>query len=165
MPDDVVRRLGHLTLGSRLKRIGEQLQADVSRLAQSEGIDVPSPFFPLLTALHQAGTMTVGEIAASLGIAQPGVTRSLAQLEAMGLVKSARNKADQRQRLVSLTSRGTELVQRARRDIWPRVEAAVTELCAGLEGPLLAQLDAIEDELARLPLDRRAAKPGGGHTA
>jgi len=162
MPEDIVRELGHLTLGSRLKRIGERLQADVSRLAQSEGIDVPSPHFPLLTAVHRAGTMTVGDIAAALGTAQPGVTRSLAQLEAMGLVKSARNTGDQRQRMVSLTPRGTELVIRTHRDIWPRVNDAVAGLCANLQGPLLSQLQALEEELARLPLDRRAAKPGKG---
>lgn len=162
MTDDIVRQLGHLTLGSRLRRIGEQLQADVSRLARAEGIDVPAPFFPMLTALNRAGTMTVGEIAESLGIAQPGVTRSLAQLESMGLVNSARNKTDQRRRMISLTARGADLVARSHKDLWPRVEAAVAELCAGLRGPLLAQLDALEDELARLPLDRRAAKPGRG---
>ena len=128
MPEDIVRELGHLTLGSRLKRIGERLQADVTRLAQSEGIDVPSPHFPLLTAVHRAGTITVGDIAAALGSAQPGVTRSLAQLEAMGLVKSARNTGDQRQRMVSLTPRGTELVIRTPRDIWPRVNDAVARL-------------------------------------
>ncbi len=160
MPEDIVRELGHLTLGSRLKRIGERLQADVTRLAQSEGIDVPSPFFPLLTALHRAGSMTVGDIAAALGTAQPGVTRSLTRLQAMGLVKSARNQADHRQRLVSLTPRGTELVLRTHRDIWPRVEDSVAKLCLGLHGPLLAQLDSLEEELARLPLDRRAAKTG-----
>jgi DNA-binding MarR family transcriptional regulator len=162
MPEDIVRELGHLTLGSRLKRIGERLQADVTRLAQSEGIDVPSPHFPLLTAVHRAGTITVGDIAAALGSAQPGVTRSLAQLEAMGLVKSARNTGDQRQRMVSLTPRGTELVIRTHRDIWPRVNNAVARLCAKLQGPLLSQLQAFEEELARLPLDRRAAKPGKG---
>jgi DNA-binding MarR family transcriptional regulator len=160
MPEDIVRELGHLTLGSRLKRIGERLQADVTRLAQSEGIDVPSPHFPLLTAVHRAGTITVGDIAAALGTAQPGVTRSLAQLAAMGLVKSARNMGDQRQRMVSLTPRGTELVIRTHRDIWARVNDAVARLCANLQGPLLSQLQALEEELARLPLDRRAAKPG-----
>jgi DNA-binding MarR family transcriptional regulator len=158
MAEDVVRHLGHLTLGSRLKRIGERLQADVTRLAEAEGLRVPAPLFPLITALSRAGTMTVGEIAASLGVAQPGVTRSLAQLESLGLVKSVRNKADQRQRVVSLTARGVDLVARSSVDLWPRVEAAVAELCDGLSGPLLAQLDAVEDRLAQLPLDRRAAR-------
>ena len=159
MTGDFVRASGHLSLGSRLKRIGERLQGDVNRLLEAEGIDVPAPFFPALTALQQAGSLTVGGLAEAMGVSQPGVTRSLAQMEKMGLVKSSRGKADQRQRSISLTPKGDQLVTRTHQDLWPRVRDAVAELCAGLEGPMLTQLDQMEDELKRLPLDRRAAKP------
>jgi DNA-binding MarR family transcriptional regulator len=160
MAEDFVRASGHLSLGSRLKRIGERLQGDVNRLLEAEDIDVPAPFFPALTALQQAGSLTVGALAEAMGVSQPGVTRSLAQMEKMGLVKSSRGKADQRQRSISLTRKGDELVTRTHRDLWPRVREAVAELCAGLDGPMLAQLDQMEDELKRLPLDRRAAIRG-----
>ena len=150
---DFVRATGHLSLGTRLKRIGERLQADVSRLLEAEGIDVPAPFFPALTAIQRAGTLTVGGLADAMGVAQPGVTRSLGQMEKMGLVKTARGKADLRQRTISLTRKGEELVSRTHQDLWPRVRQAVADLCAPLEGPLLSQLE-------RLPLDRRAARPG-----
>lgn len=40
--------------------------------------------------------------------------------------------------------------------IWPRIEAAVAELCRDLPGALLDQLAAIEDRLAERPLNRRA---------
>ena len=40
---------------------------------------------------------------------------------------------------------------------WPRVEAAVRDLCGDLSGPLLQQLDAIEDGLISTPLPRRAS--------
>ncbi|MCA3574569.1 MAG: MarR family transcriptional regulator [Aestuariivirga sp.] len=159
MTEDFVRASGHLSLGSRLKRIGERLQGDVNRLLEAEGISVPAPFFPALTALQQAGSLTVGGLAEAMGVSQPGVTRSLAQMEKMGLVKSSRGKADQRQRSISLTPKGDQLVTRTHQDLWPRVREAVADLCAGLEGPMLAQLDQMEDELKRLPLDRRAAKP------
>lgn len=159
MVEDFVRASGHLSLGSRLKRIGERLQGDVNRLLEAEGIDVPAPFFPALTALQQAGSLTVGGLAEAMGVSQPGVTRSLAQMEKMGLVKSSRGKADQRQRSITLTRKGDDLVTRTHADLWPRVRTAVAELCAGLEGPMLTQLDQMEDELKRLPLDRRAAKP------
>ncbi len=162
MTEDIIRQLGHLTLGSRLKRLGERLQGEVQRLALAEGLDVPTAFFPVLTALSRNGALTVGELAEALGVAQPGVTRSLAQMQKMGLVKSARGKADQRQRRVSLTAKGEALVDATYADIWPRVRQAVDELCAGLDGPLLSQLEQMEKELARLPLDRRAAKPGKG---
>lgn len=160
MIEDFVRLSGHLSLGTRFKRIGERLQSDVNRLLQSEGIDVPAPFFPALTAIQHAGSLTVGELADAMGVAQPGVTRNLAQMEKMELVKSARGKTDRRQRTITLTAKGNQLVNLSQQDLWPRVRQAVAGLCAGLEGPLLSQLDQMEDELKRLPLDRRAAKAG-----
>lgn len=162
MVEDFVRAAGYLSLGSRFRRIGEKLQSDIQRLAQSEGIDVPIPFFPALTAIQRAGSLTVGGLAEAMGVAQPGVTRNLSQMEALGLVKSSRGKADQRQRSVSLTKKGDDLVTQTHGDLWPRVRNSVAEICSGLEGPLLGQLDQLEDELARLPLDRRAAKQGKG---
>jgi len=161
MVEDFVRATGYLSLGSRFRRIGERLQGDVNMLLDAEGIAVPAPFFPALTAIQRAGSLTVGGLAEAMGVAQPGVTRSLAQMEAMGLVKSARGKKDQRQRTISLTRKGDELVTRTHQDLWPRVRQAVAYLCAGLDGPLLGQLDRLEDELKREPLDRRAARPEG----
>jgi len=54
---------------------------------------------------------------------------------------------------------GQRLVDEAKEAIWPRIEAAVADLCGKLDGPLLDQLAAIEDGLAALPLNRREPKP------
>ena len=40
MVEDVVRELGYLTLGSRLKRIGERLQAQAQVLLEEAGISL-----------------------------------------------------------------------------------------------------------------------------
>ena len=64
--------------------------------------------------------------------------------------------SDQRRKLVSLTPRGQALIDLSRAEIWPRIAAAVTDLCGGLDGPILDQLSAIEDGLAAAPLIRRA---------
>lgn len=156
MPEDLLRQLAHLTLGSRLKRLGDRLQADVQRLARAEGIAVPAALFPTLAALDRHRELTVNGLAQRLGVAQPGVTRNLARLEALGLVSSATPVRDQRMRVVSLTRKGTALVARMKGGLWRRVDAAVTELCRLPAGPLLAQLDAIEAALDGMPLDQRA---------
>jgi DNA-binding MarR family transcriptional regulator len=162
MPEDFIRQRGYLTLGSRLKRLGERMQADVHRLARAEGVNVPPGLLPILGVLDRHEALTVGGLAEALGVAQPGITRNLAQLAALGLVKSARPAGDLRQRSVSLTPKGASLVARTKHDMWPRVERAVVEICAGLPKPILEQLSAIEDALAEMPLDRRAARPRKG---
>lgn len=156
--EDIIRSLGYLTLGSRLKRIGEQLQADTQRLLDGLEVPVQSSQYPLLAALDRLGPLPVGELAQSLGVTQPGVTRSVALLAELGLVEVIQSDGDQRRRMVSLTGNGQRLVDTAKRDVWPRIENAVANLCKNLSGPLLDQLAAIEDGLAAIPLDRRTEK-------
>ena len=155
--EDIVRQMGHLFLASRLKRIGERMQGDVLRFVESTGLPIQPAQYPLLAALHHAGPLTVGELVQATGVSQPGVTRNLVRLVEMGLVETSRVRRDQRHKTAALTALGKDAMARSAREIWPHVEAAAIELCAGLSGPLLEQLDAIEDALARTPLDRRAA--------
>jgi DNA-binding MarR family transcriptional regulator len=156
--EDILRSLGFLCLGSRLKRIGEQLQADTQRVLDGLDVRIQSSQYPLLAALDRLGPLPVGELAQSLGIAQPGVTRSVALLSELGLVEVSPSNDDQRRRIVSLSQNGHRLIDDAKREVWPRIENAVADLCADLSGPLLSQLSTIEDRLAATPLDRRAEK-------
>lgn len=158
MVQDVVRTLGFLTLGSRLKRLGERLQADTQRMLDELDVPLQSSQYPFLAAVDRLGPTTVGELADAVGITQPGATRSVAQLAELGFLDARQAAGDQRRRVVSLTRKGRQLVDTAKLEVWPRIEGAVADLCGDLSGPLLEQLAAMEDGLAAEPLDRRAAK-------
>ncbi|WP_136708333.1 MarR family transcriptional regulator [Agromyces sp. H66] len=158
MVDDIVGRLGHLTLGTRFKRLGERLQAETTRFIEASGVALPASWFPLLAAIERVGRLTVGELAEAVGVSQPGVTRSVARLAELGLITVAHESADRRRRSVMLTDSGASLVARARAEVWPHVEAAVVDACTGLDGPLLDQLAALEARLDDEPLDRRARR-------
>jgi DNA-binding MarR family transcriptional regulator len=155
MVEDVVRALGYLCLGTRLKRIGERLQADTQRIIDEAGVPVQTSQFPLLAALDRLGPLSIGELAEAVGIAQPGATRSAAILVKAGILRIEHAEDDQRRRVLSLTPEGRRLVDGAKRDVWPRIEAAVTDLCGTGSGLLLDQLAAIEDGLGKTPLHRR----------
>ncbi len=155
---DVIAEMGLLTLGSRFKRLGDRLQGDVARFFADRGLDIPPSQLPLLVALERAGALTVGDLALALGVAQPGVTRTVGHLSERGLVEVARGEDDQRRRAVSLTPAGQTLVEESRRLVWGGVGAAVAEVCADLSGPLLEQLAGIEAALEAEPLDRRARR-------
>jgi DNA-binding MarR family transcriptional regulator len=155
---DFVRERGYLTLGSRLKRLGERLQAEVQELARAEGIDLPAGLFPTVGALAEAGSLTIGELAQALGISQPGATRNVDKLVRLGLVESVPGGTDRRVRAVALSDQGRRLVVATEHDLWPRIGQAVAEICSGLDGPLLDILSGIEWALDRRPLHVRAAK-------
>jgi DNA-binding MarR family transcriptional regulator len=155
MVEDVVRALGYLTLGTRFKRIGERLQGDATRIVAAHGETVQSGHATFLAALDRLGPLTIGELAEAVGITQPGATRTVAHLGRLGLVSMRQPQTDQRRRVISLTAKGRKQVDVGKRETWPLVEAAVADLCAGLSGPLLDQLAALEDGLADRPLEKR----------
>jgi DNA-binding MarR family transcriptional regulator len=156
--EDVVKELGHLTLGTRLKRIGETLQAQTQAVLAAHGFEQPAACFPLLAALDRLGSLSVGELSEAVGVSQPVITRSLRGLEEDGLVRSEASEADRRVRRIALSRKGRGVVQRAQREAWPAIEAAVAEACVGLKGDLLAQLAALEDALTDAPLLERVKK-------
>lgn len=154
--EDVVRALGYLCLGSRFRRIGEQLQAGTQQILAGLGSDVPVAQFPMLAAIDRLGPLTVGEMAVAMGVSQPGITRSLLQLAELGVVELTASPDDGRRRVATLTGAGRDLVARSKAGVWTTIEAAVAELCDDLDGPLLQQLGTIEDRLAATPLHKRA---------
>jgi len=158
MVEDVVRRLGHLTLGTRLKRLGERMQSQTQRILDAHELPIQAAQFPFLAAVDRLGPLTVGELAEAVGMTQPGATRALAQLAEEGFVEITSASDDQRRKRVTLTRQGKRLVEVGKRDVWPVIEAAVKDACRKLSGSLLEQLAALEDGIAAQPLDRRAAE-------
>ncbi len=158
MTEDVVKELGYLTLGTRLKRLGERLQAQTQTLLELAQIDLPASHFPILAALERLDALNVGELTEAVGMSQPGVTRLLDKLEQEGLVQSKPSAHDKRVRTIELTKQGSQLVSRAKRVAWPVIEAVVADACAGPAQRLLPALAALETALEATPLDIRAQR-------
>jgi DNA-binding MarR family transcriptional regulator len=159
---DVVKDLGYVALGSRLKRLGERLQAQTQVLLGQADIDVPASHMPLLAALDRLGGVNVGDLAEALGASQPGVTRMLDKLETEGLVESTQSADDRRMRSITLSRSGRQLISRSKRAVLPKVEAAVADACAGAARPLLEALAALEEAIAAAPLSVRAERLRSG---
>src|SRR5215470_14509293 len=119
MVDDVVKELGYLTLGTRLKRLGERLQSQTQVLLEMAGTDLPASHFPVLAALERLGPLSVGDLTEAVGTSQPGVTRLLDKLEADGWVKSAQLAGDKRVRTIELSKTGRQLIAKSKRAAWP----------------------------------------------
>lgn len=155
---DILRDRGATFLGSRMKRLGERLQAGAVKIAADAGVPLQPPHMTLLAALD-GQALTVGQLAQAIGISQPGVTRSIGQVAELGLVHSEQGE-DGRQRTVSLTEAGRTALARAKLHVWPRVEDGVKALFGGDPDDFLKRLAALEDMLETAPLDVLAARAG-----
>ena len=152
---DILRDLGPLALGSRLKRLADRLLADAARIHRESEHHLPPGQFPLIAALDRFGAMTVNDAAAALGVSQPAAPRAAAEAAKCGLVASEASVKDGRVRTLSLTSFGAMSVAQMKREMWPRVEAAARDLLRGTSGRLLDDVSALEDLLAERSLLER----------
>jgi DNA-binding MarR family transcriptional regulator/N-acetylglutamate synthase-like GNAT family acetyltransferase len=155
---DVIRERSALFLGSRMKRLAERMQGEVSQLVEQAGLPLQPAHMPLLATLEQDGPQTVTRLTEAMELAQPTVTRAVARLVELGMVEVSRLHRDQRHKTIALTEAGRAALSRAKILVWNRTEAVVEELIGDLQGPLLGQLDRLEDRLAEEPLDRRARR-------
>lgn len=153
---DLVADLGHLFLGSRLKRLAERLQADAAKVHKAMGIEAQPAEVALLAALDRFGPLTVSGAVDALGVSQPAVTRTATGLVERGLIASETSDEDQRQKVLKLTRTGRALVAKAKKAAWPAIDDAVRALCEPLEGSLLEQLAGLERQLTERTLESRA---------
>ena len=155
MPRDVLAEMGHLALGSRLKRVAERMQADATRVFAERGLEIQGAHFPLLAALTTYGPLSVSEAVEAVGISQPAVTRIHNALGKLGLTATETVEGDSRQKRIRLTPEGETLVNALKRELWPHVRKAAQKLCEGPEGDMLSQIARIESGLqARSLYDR-----------
>jgi N-acetylglutamate synthase-like GNAT family acetyltransferase/DNA-binding MarR family transcriptional regulator len=153
---DVIAEMGPSFLGSRLKRMAERMQAGAMTVIADARLPLQPGHMAVLAALR-SGPMTIGQLAEAIGVSQPGITRSAGQLAKLGILADARA-ADQRTRLVELTAAGHAAAEQAATCLWPRIGLAAEELIAGLSGPFMAQIAAIERALDEASIAERAAK-------
>ena len=157
---DVVADLGEIMLGSRLKRLAERMQGGAARFVDSLGIAVQPTHMGLLAALDRS-PMTIGQLGEAVGTSQPGVTRGIGQLIAMGFVESMPG-ADKRQKMLRLSRHGADLMARIKVEVWPQLDRAVKAITDGLSGSFLEQIAAIEMAMCDKPLDLRASEGSSG---
>ena len=150
MPD-LIQQLGPLALASRLKRLGERLQRDVSQVYRDQKLDFHARWFPVAYLLSQFSDLPVTTVADKLGLTHPAVNQIAGQMSRHGLLTSRTDPDDERRRLLSLTSRGKKMVVKLR-PLWVAVETCTSEVIEASGCNLLAGITAVENELDRLQM-------------
>jgi DNA-binding MarR family transcriptional regulator/N-acetylglutamate synthase-like GNAT family acetyltransferase len=158
---DFIAECGLLALGSRLRRLSDQLMGDGVEIYRSTGHDFNPHWFPTFYALADKGPLAIGRIADAIGVSHVYVLQVVRELERQELARSRPDKADGRVRMVSLTSKGKRLAE-SFRPVWRDIRAAITEAVAETGDDLLGAISRLESALDRASFrDRFAAIHGG----
>lgn len=151
---DLFGELGHLALASRLKRLGELLQSQVSEVYAEQEESFRARWFPVLIALHRTSPLSIVQLAATLGLTHTAIAQIAQEMEGQGLIGSQQDPRDGRRRLLVLTAEGEATIARLQ-PFWEEVRAATAELVAESGYDLLAAIAAVEERLAVRPMDDR----------
>ena len=140
---DVIEELGALAFASRLKRLSERLQKDVTKLYRLLSVDFQARWFAVAHLLHHSGAMPVTEIASALKLTHPAINQVASEMEKAGIVSSRKDKKDERRRLIGLTKKGFDTLS-ALEPVWKEIEAATQDIIETSGVNLLRALSKVE---------------------
>ncbi len=143
---DLIQNLGPLAFASRLKRLADILQRDVSRIYKDQHLDFEARWFPVMYALTQKQSMAITELARKLNMTHPAINQISMAMGKKGLIDSRRGKADERQRFISLSAKGVKLA-RELKPIWREIKIATDDLVKSIGGDFFDALSGIEKQL------------------
>lgn len=124
---NVIDESGILAISTRLQRLADALRKEGQLIYQSFGLDFEPKWFPVVYTLHLKSSLSVVEIANEIGYAHPSTISLLKELEKQQLIKSRKDKTDERKRLIVLTEKGKSLVN-AMQPVWENMQRALSEI-------------------------------------
>ncbi|WP_417450391.1 bifunctional helix-turn-helix transcriptional regulator/GNAT family N-acetyltransferase [Kordiimonas sp.] len=142
--DEIFFALG---IGTRMRRLYEQMSSDADRVYKEAGTDFRVSYFYVIYALSERGGMPISEIARLAGFSHSAVSQTVKRLVKLGWVETQATD-DARQKLVTLTPEGRALVQDVE-PLWLALERAVKTAMDEAGVDLLAALDGLENALSR----------------
>jgi DNA-binding MarR family transcriptional regulator len=124
---NVIDSSGLLAIATRLQRLSDQFRKEGTLIYKAHGIDFEPKWFPVIYTLYRKPGLSVVEVAAEIGYAHPSTILLLKELEKAKLIKSKKDKHDERKRLLLLTQSGQHLVAEMQ-PVWKAMTAAIEEL-------------------------------------
>jgi len=154
----VIDEAGILALATRLQRLSDMMRKDGLQIYKDHGIEFEPKWFPVIYTLHRKPLLGVVEIATEIGYTHPSTISLLKELEKEKLVRSKKDRTDERKRLIQLTEKGKALVEQMK-PVWELIGKAITEL-TDTKNNLMQAVVEVEEQLKQKSMAARAASIG-----
>ncbi|MBS1661452.1 MAG: MarR family transcriptional regulator [Bacteroidetes bacterium] len=151
---NVIDEIGLLAISTRLQRLAEQLRKDGALIYKSHGIDFEPKWFPVIYTLHHKPILSVVELAAEIGYSHPSTISLLKELEKEGLIRSKKDKEDSRKRLLQLSTKGHQLVEKMQ-PVWKIMTNALSDL-SNTSNHIMKAIEEVEERFREKSFLERA---------
>ena len=153
---NVIDESGILAISTRLQRLADTLRKDGVLIYKANNIDFEPKWFPVIYTLHFKPVLSVVEIANEIGYTHPSTITLLKELEKEKLIRSKKDKADERKRLIQLTAKGQALVKQMQ-PVWEIMKAAAAEL-TNTQNNLMKAIAEVEQQISEQSFLARAQR-------
>jgi MarR family transcriptional repressor of mepA len=157
---NVIDESGILAISTRLQRLSEQLRKDGALLYKSFDIEFEPKWFPVIYTLYHKGVLSVVEIANEIGYSHPSTISLLKELEKQKLIRSKKDRQDERKRLILLTVKGQDLILKMK-PVWDIMTSVLNEI-ADNQNNLLKAVNEAENKIANQSFLQRALQLKNG---
>jgi DNA-binding MarR family transcriptional regulator/N-acetylglutamate synthase-like GNAT family acetyltransferase len=147
-------------LGQRLRNLYDLIIKDVKHYYKLQESDFEPRWFPLIVLLRDRTSMSVTEIARELGQSHVAIVQLSAILEKKGLIDTKKDLNDIRRRLIWLSPKGKETVEKLT-PVWEQIIQATKVLLDENAPEFLTQLSMLEQALHAESLLERIEKLSG----
>jgi DNA-binding MarR family transcriptional regulator len=141
----IIDESGILAIATRMQRLSEQMRKDGALIYKAHGIDFEPKWFAVIYTLHHKPLLSVVELATEIGYTHPSTIGLLKELEKEKIIKSSKDKADERKRLIQLTEKGKALIEQMK-PVWEIMIAAATQL-TDTQNNLMKALAEVEQQM------------------
>ena len=138
---------GPLMLGTRLKKIGENLTSQVGKICKDYKVDVETRWIPVISALYNKGELSVQSLADYLVITHPAVVQLTNQLLEKGFIKTEKFIADKRVTIISITERGREKFELLK-PVLNEIEASINFLVSETGYDVMEVISKLEESIS-----------------
>jgi DNA-binding MarR family transcriptional regulator len=153
---NVIDESGILAISTRLQRLADALRKDGVLIYKANNIDFEPKWFPVIYTLHFKPVLSVVEIANEIGYTHPSTITLLKELEKEKLIRSKKDKNDERKRLIQLTAKGQALVKQMQ-PVWEIMKAAAAEL-TNTQNNLMKAIAEVEQQISEQSFLARAQR-------
>lgn len=127
---DFYSQTGKLALGSRLRRLSENLTDDAAKIYTLYGVALDPKWFPVFYVLSHQEEASITEIAQIIGHSHPSVSQIVKEMSQRGLTIIDKRVEDARVSVVKLSDVGKQLIpqiERQQLDVTQTVEELLSE--------------------------------------
>ncbi len=144
---DALRGYGELGIGSRLKRLSENMMKEIQLVYDHFNIDFDPYLFPIIKIIDHNSGITNSEIKIKLNLSQPAITQAINKLILKDLVLAKNDAGDKRKKVVSLTKKGEQLIKQMQ-PLWKAMDETIKGLTHHQSESLLDHINKLEDKLS-----------------